>query len=156
MKILKALNISIILFIALLQNSCTKTKVGDYTLTIDGTEYIIQRKAYCCDTTGTYTIEPYHYENKVKVTNVNNSTIEIDGAIWKKDGKKISMESSYDSNNSASHALGGGNRSTDGYQGTILSNTLISGDYHLEGFSYASNSFTWSYKITATFTIRKN
>lgn len=145
-----------IILLAIHFNGCTKTKIGNYTLVIEGAVYSVTRNAYCCDTAGTYKLENYYFENDVKVTQVSNSTIEIEDEIWKKDGASINYDNSYDSNNQSGHPLGGGYRYTESYTGKILSDKLIVGDYKKEDFSYVSFSKTYKSTIHAKFTIKKN
>ncbi len=144
---------SILAFIA---NSCTKTKIGTYTMIVEGTKYEVQKNAYCCDTTGTYSLTKYYTETEVKITRVGNSTVEIGDNIWEKDGKSINHTTIYDSNSQPSHPLGGGTRYTETYNGDIISDKLITGDYLFTQFSFAYGSKTYSTTINATFTIKKN
>jgi len=148
--------ILIALVIGFIANSCTKTKIGTYTLIIEGTKYEVQRNAYCCDTTGVYSLTKYYTETEVKITHVGNSTIEIGGNIWEKNGKTISLVTNYDSNNITGHPLGGGDRYTETYNGSIISDILITGEYVYKGFAFAYASKTYSTTIQAKFTIKKN
>jgi hypothetical protein len=136
-------------------SGCTKTKLGTYILTMKGSIYTVERKAYCCDTTGTYTLEYFTDEREVKITRVGNSTIEIDGNIWQKDGKSVSFTSSYDSNSQPGHALGGSYNFSQNYSGRMVTNKVIEGTFNGEQFSVTVNSTASRTWTNATFTIIK-
>jgi hypothetical protein len=135
--------------------SCTKTKVGYYTLVIDGT-LNQTRHTFSPDTSITYKTENYHVEKTVKVNYSGNTTIEVDGVIWEKDGTKISDTIIYDSWKQPSHALGGGSSYTEIYNGKIISNKIIEGNYRRYDFYFTAFSFTEQNNINATFTLKKN
>lgn len=156
MKKLSCYSLLVNILVVFLLNSCTKTKLGKYTLTIDGTIYTIERNSYCCDTTGIYSVKNYHSEREIKITQVSNTIIEIDGNIWKKNGKFLTNEYVYDTNNQISHPLGASYSYNENYNGIIQSNKLINGEYHKQDFSVVYTGKKQESTIQGTFSIIKN
>jgi hypothetical protein len=149
-------NLPVVLIVSVLTIACTKTKTGNYKLIFEGTKYTVEKNAQCCDTTGIYSLTDYYAESLVKVVHVGNSTIEVNGQIWKKDAKSILYDYSYDSRANPGTALGGGYNYKESYEGAIESNKLIRGDYFRDEFSYAINNKTYKTIIRAKFTLKKD
>lgn len=156
---MKCLSKHIVLLIAsacFLANSCTKTKLGTYTLTIDGISYSVERNAFCCDTTGIYSQENYHAERDVKITHVGNSTVEMSGDIWTKKGDSLIFKSGYDSRNDPTSGLGGWWAWNQSYRGIMLSNKVIKGNYSNTYSFVNGGSKLGKSLIQATFTLKRN
>lgn len=124
-------------------------------MVLDGTFYFISRNLSGTDTTGTYGRHAYSEQIPVNLSHVGNSYIEVNSAIWEKDGKKISFVSNiiYPPD-----YPGGGstliyNRT---YNGTIISNTLIEGDFYIEELNYFTNPKPSVSVKSGRFTIKKN
>lgn len=139
----------------LLFNSCTKTRLGEYLLILDGTASSVQRNAFCCDTTGIYSVQPYHEEREIKITHMGKYTVEIDGNIWEKDGQSVSFESSYEIGNTPGAPKGGVFQSWEKYAGTIKSKKLMQGEFSKTDFSVVVGSRTSSTLIQGNFIIKK-
>jgi hypothetical protein len=154
--LVKKHKILLIIFSLFVSARCTKTKIGDYKLIIDGTIYTREGISLPTVQTSTNTTLPYHTERDVKITDVSNSLIVINGDFWEKSGKTINFKTMFDSNSYPSHALGSQNTYTSNYYGNLISNHLIEGDYYYESHFYAWISGNYSSStVTAKFTITK-
>lgn len=136
-------------------NSCTKMRPGTYTMILEGTIYVSEGKAHCCDTTRIRSTKPYYEELTVHMTHVGNTNIEIDGNTWSRNGKSVSYNPYYDSGGNTASGKGGGTTTEENYAGTILSKDLIRGEYKKNAFSFVAGSKTWNTVTQGTFTIKK-
>lgn len=144
-------NYKIVLFYFFVFIGCTKTKIGDYKMIIDGT---ITTSSSNHDfnsnvTTSTITTLPYYLEKDIVISQVGNSSIQIDGQIWIKDGRSLSYKDS-----STYQTPGSSSSNKKNYNGQLISISFIEGDYFYSD-NFGSNGHVSSSKITAIFTINK-
>ena len=124
----------------------------DGTITDQKSNYDFNTQVY----SNTITTSPYHQESDVKIYDVGSSTIEINGAIWIKEGKKISFKSYYNSNNNPSHSFGSTSTNTTTFNGSLISTIHMAGDYYnsVQDINYVIG-YSSSSTIEAKFTISK-
>ena len=122
---------------------------------LDGTATRVERNAYCCDTTGIYSSWAYHEEMEIEITYVGKSTIEIDGNIWEKNGKSLSFETASQYGGTFGAPKGGSSSSTEKYNGTMVSNQLIQGEFRRTDFSVVYSSRSKHTVTQGNFVIKK-